>query len=197
MSTATLGGMRLEALRWQRLFGDLDGAFEAALRAEFDAEVADRTRAERIRIGLLDRLRAATGRQVTVSLDGAGSLAATVLQVGAGWALLDAGGIEVLLNAVAIVSIAGLGAAGAEPLPPDSIESRLGLGYVLRGLARDRTRVVATLRDGSTLTGTIDRVGADAVDVAEHRTNESYPAGGAAAWRSVPFTAIALVRTAP
>ena len=189
--------MRLEALRWQRLFGDLDGAFEAALRAELDAEVADRTRAEWIRIGLLDRLRAATGRQVTVSLDGAGSLAATVLQVGAGWALLDAGGIEVLINAVSIVSIAGLGATGAEPLLPNSIESRLGLGYVLRGLSRDRTRVVATLRDGSTLTGTIDRVGADAVDIAQLRTNEPDPAGGAAVWRSVPFTAIALVRTAP
>jgi hypothetical protein len=180
--------------RWEQLFADLDAEFEAGLQAELDAEIAERARAELNRIGLLDRLRAATGRPVTVTVDGAGTVVATVHRVGAGWAVLDAGGVDVLLNATAIVSVAGLAATGAQSLPDVGVDSRLGLGFVLRGLARDRSPIVVRLRDGTALGGTLERVGADAVDIAEHRSGEPYPGGGRGPVRSVPFAAISLVR---
>jgi hypothetical protein len=181
-------------VRWDQLFADLDAEFEAGLQAELDAEIAERARIELSRIGLLDRLRAATGRPVTITVDGVGALVATVSQVGDGWALLESGGVEVLLNAAAIVSVAGLSAAGARASPSPEIDSRLGLGFVLRGLARDRARIIAQLRDGSALGGTLHRVGADAVDIAEPVSGEPDPTSGRGAIRSVPFAAISLVR---
>jgi hypothetical protein len=184
-------------MRWDQLFADLNAEFEAGLQAELEAEIAERARAEFSRIDLLDRLRAATGRSVTISVDGAGTLVATVGQVGAGWALLEAGGVEILLNAAAIVSVAGLSNGGAQALPSHSVESRLGLGFVLRGLARDRSRIIAQLRDGDALGGSVDRVGADAVDIAEHPPGESYRVSARGVVRSVPFAAISLVRIGP
>jgi diacylglycerol kinase family enzyme len=51
------------AVRWDELFGDLEAQWQAQLRRELDAEVADRTRRERAAIALADRL-AAQGRRV-------------------------------------------------------------------------------------------------------------------------------------
>jgi hypothetical protein len=181
-------------VRWEQLFADLEAEFDAGLRAELDAEIAERVRAELTRVGMLDRLRAVTGRPVTITLDGAGTISATVRRVGAGWAVLDSAGPDVLINAAAIISVTGLAPAAADPLPEEGVESRLGLGFVLRGLARDRCQVVVRLRDGGLLRGTVDRVGADVADIADHASGEPYPARGGVVVRSVPFAAMSMVR---
>ena len=45
-------------MRWERLFGDLEGQWEAEARRDLDQEVADRTRRERATVGLFERLAA-------------------------------------------------------------------------------------------------------------------------------------------
>jgi hypothetical protein len=65
----------------------------------------------------------------------------------------------------------------------------------LRGIARDRSvvRIDLTGTDGA-LDGTIDRVGADFVDVAEHPPGEPRRRGNVRSSVLVPTAAIAAVR---
>jgi hypothetical protein len=125
------------------------------------------------RLGLADRARAASGASVTVGLGAAGTTSGRLVRSGPGWWLLEVGhGGDVLLPTAALQWVAGLPALATDPEQVDRVEQRLGLGYVLRGIARDRSPVTLVLRDAATLAGTIDRVGADFVDLAEHPVGE-------------------------
>jgi hypothetical protein len=183
-------------VRWERLFGDLEAQLEAAERAELDDEVADRTRREVARTELVDRLRAATGSRLDVTLRGTGVVTATVERVGADWVLLAESHRATLLAPVAaITSVRNLGRAAAAP--PDEVARRLDVRFVLRGLARDRAAVALLLDDGAALTGTIDRVGADHLDLAEHPLDVPRRTGLVPAVRTVPLAALTAVRSAP
>ena len=72
--------------------------------------------------------------------------------------------------------------------------ARLGLGSALRALARDRARVTVHLVDGSAVAGTIDRVGADFLEVRD-RSGEAAGARPPAV-RTVATVAIAVIRAA-
>ena len=182
-------------MRWEALFADLDGQLEAAAAEEHAAEVADRSRREVARLHLADRAALAAGAQLSVSVTGAGTLAGLLLRSGPGWWLLAAAGGEALVCTEAIGWVAGLPALAAEPESASPVERQWGLGYVLRAIARDRAGVTVVLRDGSTVTGTIDRVGADFVDVAEHAPGEWRRPGSVRGARTVPFAAMAVLRS--
>jgi hypothetical protein len=81
-------------MRWDDLFADLAAQWEAETRRELDAEVADRTRRERARVGLHERLAAAGQQVVTVALRSGARVTGRVVDVGDGWLLLraEAGG---------------------------------------------------------------------------------------------------------
>jgi hypothetical protein len=101
---------------------------------------------------------------------------------------------DVLVLAPAILSgrrvpVAAL-AAAANP----SVADRLDVGHVLRMIARDRVGVTVLLRDGSRLAGTIDRVGADFLDLAEHLVGEPRRARQVSGLRMVAFAGLAAVR---
>jgi hypothetical protein len=182
-------------VRWERLFEDLEAQLDAADRDEFAAEVADRTRREVALIGLLDRFRAAVGRPVELTVEGAGTLRGVLRRVGSGWVLLDlAPQPEVLVTARGILAVRGLGVAAAEPAKVGAVDSQLDFGYVMRAVARDRAQVSLMLRTGSSLSGTVDRVGADFVDLAEHDVGAPRRAGELRALRTVAFAAISVVR---
>lgn len=168
---------------------------EAAEQAERAAEAADLRRLEVSRTTLAQRLAGAVGANVTLSVEGAGQLPGVLTQVGAGWALMKAtAGVETLVALSAVVSIANLPAAtGPEA---DDLEDGLGLGFVLRRLARDRLTVTLVARTGETCTGTIDRVGSDFLDVAEHAADRPRRPGEVLRVRSLPFGALAVVRPA-
>ncbi|MBV9290881.1 MAG: hypothetical protein JO222_00395 [Frankiales bacterium] len=181
-------------MRWEALFGDLEAQLEAADAAELAGEVADRARWEAGQQSIADRLRAAAGQRLTIGLAGAGVLEGTVDGVGPDWVLLrDAGRSELLAAAAAVLWVSGLGPHAA-PAPDDGVSERLGLGYALRVIARDRSPVTLALRDGTVFSGTLDRVGSDFVDLAEHPAGEPRRAGNVRGLRTISLAALALVR---
>ena len=181
-------------MRWKALFDDLEAQAEAAAAAELEGEVRDRTRRELGLLGVRDRLRPAQGYELSVAVHGAGTVTGRLLDTGPDWVLLDErAGRELLVPLSAVLSVGGLGRR-AEQRGRDEVGRRLDLRWALRGLARDRAPVQVLLRDGSSLAGTLDRVGADYVDLAEHPQGEARRPAAVQGVRLVPLSALALVR---
>mgnify|MGYP000228439741 CR=1 FL=1 len=165
-------------MRWDSLFADLEAQLDAATTHGLDAEVAERVRIEVGALTLADRLRghldASPGTPLTFRLLGASVLRGVVRDVGRDMCLLTAdGGSQVLLPLRAVAMVAGLGRPAR--VEASVVQRRLGLRNALRGLARDRATVRVMTLNGE-VTGTVDRVGADHLDIADrHRTEVSAP----------------------
>lgn len=174
-------------MRWEMLFADLEGQLDAARSAAVRFDVAELTRAERARVHLVDRLRASVGRDVRVhvadpTLHPLGVIEGRLVDAAVEWFLLTAGaGVQVLVPVGAVRAVRGL----TSQVAPDAgaVERRLGLGHVVRALARDRADV-QVLTDAGVLAGRVDAVGADHLELA---------VGGSSWW--VPFAAVLLVRS--
>jgi hypothetical protein len=181
-------------VRWARLFDDLSGQLEAAEQADRAAESAELRRLELSRVTLADRFAGAVGSTVTLSVQGVDPLTGVLTQVGRDWVLLQKAGTESLIAFSAIAAVTELPVA---PGPPTAgVDRSLGLGFVLRGLARDRAPVSVVMRAGTTFTGTIDRVGADFLDLAEHAADRPRRADAVQRVCTLPFAALAVVRPA-
>jgi hypothetical protein len=184
-------------MRWEQLFADLEAQAGEQEAAEEQAEEASRARAEYGRVLLADRLRGALGQEVSLSCRGAGELAGRLVDVGVDWLLVvDGQQREVLVAAGAVCAVAGLGAVTAPASPVGEVARRLDLRRALRGLARDRAAVSCLLEDGSLLSGTVDRVGADFLELAEHPLDQPRRRAAVRAVRAVPLAAVVAVRTA-
>jgi hypothetical protein len=189
-------------MRWQSLFDDLEAQLGAAEAAELAGEIADRYRTELARVRVADRFAAAAGAPVALAVPGAGLVRGSVVDAGEDWVLLAEGaGREALVPLRAVLSASGVPPAAAEPAadPGDArrrVAKALDLRWALRGLARDRATVAAVLVDGTVLSGTLDRVAADHVDLALHAPGELRRAGAVRDVRLVPLGAVALVRSA-
>lgn len=184
-------------MRWDDLFGDLEAQLDAAEAAELDGEVADRTRRESALLTLADRLGGSMGGRVGLHVLGAGRVDGRLVEVSAEWVLLTgAGDGQVLVPMAAVQTVSGLAPTThrTAAAPSGGQRVRLGLGVALRAIARDRLPVVVHLTGGGTVEGTVERVGADFLEVTEHPVGEVRPRR-AGAVRTVPFAALALVRS--
>src|SRR3954452_8360369 len=183
-------------MRWEQLFADLEAQAAEQEAAAEQAEEASRARAEYGRLRLADRLRGAAGQQLSLSCRGAGELSGRLVDVGVDWLLLvDIQAREVLVAADAVTAVAGLVAMTAPAGDEGEVARRLDLRRALRGLARDRATVSCLLEDGVTLTGTVDRVGADFVELAEHPVDQPRRRAAVTGVRAVPLWAVVAVRT--
>jgi hypothetical protein len=184
-------------MRWQRLFADLSAQWEEAEASAERADSASRARAEFGSVLLADRLRGAEGARVVLRCRGAGQVAGMITDVGADWILLtDDRGAELLVAAPAVLAVTGLGRVTAAPSEEGAVRARLDLRWAVRGLARDRSVVRLVLADGAAITGTIDRVGADFCEVAEHAPDEARRGSAVQGVTAVALSALAVVRTA-
>ncbi len=182
-------------MRWKGLFDDLEAQAEALAKGELDAEVRDRIRRENALVRLADRLAPSVGATVQVGVHGAGLLHGVLLDTGVDWLLLEeTGGREVLVPALSLTSVGGASARAQAADADGAVGKRLDLRWALRGLARDRAGLAVALRDGSTLGGTLDRVGADFVELAQHGTGEARRESAVQGVRLLPIEGIALLR---
>jgi len=182
-----------DRMRWEQLFEDLEAFAEATERQTFDADVADRGRAERAALALTDRLRAHVEGELTFRLLGGDRVRARLLDLGADWALLDDGG-HVVLPLAAVSAVEGLSRLAAPTT--QALPRTVRITVVLRRLGRDRAPVRIAMLDGAVLTGTIDRVGADHLDLALHAPDEARRAGSVRGVAVVRLAALAHVRAA-
>ncbi len=177
-------------MRWQRFFDDLEGMFDWRNRPA-DAELADLTRRELARVSLLDRLLDHDG-PLELVIAGGQVLRGPVAEAGQGWVMVRHGRQRhVIVPFGAILEITGLGRRAGVG---GDISRRLTLAHVVRGLARHRCVVAVEDIGGRRRTGTIDVVGADFFELAEHPVEQPRRRAHVVAARVVPFTALACLQ---
>jgi hypothetical protein len=183
-------------MRWQQLFADLGAQFDEVEAVAERAEASSRARAEVGGVHLVERLGGAVGATIAVRCRGAGQLSGTLVDVGSDWLLVEEdAGREALIAGAAVSAVAGLGRRTAAA-DGSVVRARLDLRRAVRGLARDRSAVQVVLCDGFSLTGTVDRVGADFVELAEHPLEEPRRAGAVRGVQAVALAAVAVIRSA-
>jgi hypothetical protein len=186
-------------MRWDALFADLEAQLYAAGRLALESEANERARMDQAALTLADRLRGQLGAPLRVRLSGGLAFAGGLAHVGSAWIVLDEPGRSVLIALSAVQLVEGLGRPAAPEDP--GRQRRLGLGSALRALARDRQDVALYLASGPegsfhTITGTIDRVGKDFLEMAAVPWGEARRAGNVRGVYAVPFTAVAALASA-
>lgn len=196
-------------MRWERLFDDL----EAQAAAEWEAERAlldsesERLRVSRLTLReRLQALRDPLGRRdaIRLEVEGWGARLGRIVSVGVDWLAVELPDGPSLLGIVPQEALRDLRLSHADLLASarvtggsasagEALAQRVALGFVLRDLARRRVAVQIHLRSGAALTGTIDRAGADHLDLAEHDAAVARHPDAVAAHRIIPFAAIAAV----
>ena len=205
-----VGGLQCR-VRWDRLFADLEARFEDLADEQAAAEQADRDRVATGAVTLVQRLGGAVGQPVRVAVIGGSRHDGVLRRIGHDFLLVeDDAGRDVLISLVAVAAVGGLTARTAPPSPDRP--TRLDLRRALRSIARDRAVVALSIGSGAVgsggsasdgspvvteLVGTLDRVGADFLEVAIHPVGEPRRAGLVRGVSLVPLTAVRVVRTIP
>jgi len=202
-------------MRWDDLFDDLESQLEHGLSAE---EVDLQAEEERLRLGRLrlrDRLvslhaaaSAEAGYTVRLALVSGELIVVRPAAFGRDWMsgeLLGDPSGRVARHPQFILPLAEIGSLrltreqvrmslARRPVPATpSLAERLGLPFVLRDLCRRRTAVEVMLHSGRA-TGTIDRVGHDHFDLAEHEPGSPRRESLVTGMQVVPFSQLVMVR---
>jgi hypothetical protein len=191
-------------MRWDQLFDDLEAQFDDLADAEMRAELGDRQRVAAGAISMVERLSGASGRQVRCRTAAGITLAGRLSRVGPDWLLIEESpGRDAVLAMRAVTAIEGLSAATGPAMT--GLDLRLNLRHAARGLARDRSPVSMVVSGGvgepaglyTEITGTLDRVGADFMELAVHAPWEPRRNASVRSVVLIPLTAIVLIRAVP
>lgn len=192
-------------MRWDRFFEDLEDQLDSEWEAERAALDTEAERLRLARIPLRDRLVVlAETADVAIGLeltDGT-TLSGTVTRVGSDWvAVTVEGGSSGTVWIVPLAAVATMALATQQLLgsvrgahPGGALAQRMSLGFVVRDLVRRRIPVTVHLVTGRALSGTIDRAGADHLDLALHEIGAVRRADQVRGFRIVPFAAVAAMR---
>ena len=184
-------------MRWDALFNDMEAQFVESDKLSMEAEISERVRADAAGIGVADRIRGSVGTLVKVHLESGAILEGILSYAGADAVVLSDRRQQVLIPHSAVSTYTGLGRFSVGE--PSAVRRRIGLSNALRALARDRSELTVTLRGrdirDSGLTGVIDRVGLDHIDVAVVRPGEARRASDVGQVSTIPFSALAAIRS--
>ncbi|MGB5952894.1 MAG: hypothetical protein WBG57_10350 [Ornithinimicrobium sp.] len=185
-------------MRWTRLFDDLEAQLVALEQAELEEEVAESTRSQRGSLLMLEALTADVGRRLRIEALGIGRVEGHLTEVGSDWCMIEtavhgpARRRSVLMSMPAIQSVTGL--SGAVDQRQGVSGRRFDMRSALRALARDRAMVRIHLASGTTVSGTIDRVGRDHIDLADHPEDAPRRASAVRHMTTVPTWALCALR---
>jgi hypothetical protein len=181
----------------RRVFDELEVEFEAGLRREAEQEAVAAVRAELGTTVLWEQLARRVGNEAGV-LAGARSFRGSVIASYPEFLVLRAAdGSEHLIRYGPAISVA------LPPEPPDLRPTpplaarRYQFALALRELARRREPVRLELGDGTRFDGTIEAVGSDYLEVAEHDPGEARRRAAVRARRFVGFAAVVAVTLPP
>jgi hypothetical protein len=196
-------------MRWDNLFDDLESQLEQELGAEDIDLLAEEERLRLGRLGLRDRLRAmmpasSPSEPVRMLLVDGSRISIAMGAVGRDWIAGELCG-DAQRTPSCVIPIAGISACFPTPAQTavslddgaeagvGSLAGRLGLPFVLRDLCRRRAALqVRTRRD--LVHGTIDRVGRDHLDLAEHEPGVARRDRAVRAIRLLPLAELVLVK---
>jgi len=191
-------------MRWEQLFDDLEARFDDLADAEMMAELADRQRVAAGAISMVERIAGAVGRPIRFRTTAGLTVTGNLQKVGPDWVLVhEAPGRETVVALAATTMIEGLSAATGPALK--GVELRLNLRHAMRGLARDRSPIALVVAGGvgeptslhTEVTGTVDRVGADFLEMALHAPWEPRRTASVRSVVLVPLGSVVLVRALP
>jgi len=180
-----------ETVRWDRLFDDLEAQLRLDEVRARGAETADRTRHERSQLDLQARLLANVGNGAVGLRLPTGTVAGRLDDVGPDWLLMEHDNRATIVSLAAVRSVTGL-QRGART--PSVVARRFALGAALRVVSRDRAVVELVDIEGRALTGTIDVLGADHLELAQHPSDASRREPNIVGRLLVPLWALAWVR---
>ena len=181
----------------QRVFDELEAEFDAGLRREAEQEAVAAVRAELGSTVLWEQLARRIGSDAVVLAGARTFRGATVASYPEFLVLRADDGTEHLIRYGPAVSVA----LPAEPPTlrptPNPAARRHQFALALRELARRREPVRVELADGTSCDGTIEAVGSDYLEVAEHELGEARRRVAVRARRFVGFEAVVAVTIPP
>jgi hypothetical protein len=177
------------AARFDAMLAGILAEAEAADTASFDADIAEVERAARGELRLLDRLRAQD--HVVVEVMGAGVVSGDVAAVGRDVVVLAAQDGDWAVAVWGIGAVIDPATGSREATLPSE---RLGLAAVARAWARQRCVVRIVRLNATPLDGTIDAVGHDYLDLAEHDPGEARRPEAVRRRAMIPLGSIAAIR---
>ncbi|MGM9472076.1 hypothetical protein ACS5PJ_08735 [Pseudarthrobacter sp. YS3] len=184
-------------MRWDALFSDMEAQFAEGSTLEVEAEISERARIEASSVALADRLRGSVNSHVAVHLLCGRIFEGTLSHAAADALVLTEVRHQILIPYGAVARYTGLGRISLAE--PSQVRRRIGLSSALRGLARDRSELVVTLRGGPEgdrgLSGVIDRVGSDFFDVALVSPGEARRASQVRQVATIPFESLGAIRS--
>ena len=183
-------------MRWTDLFDDLEAQLAAQEAAQVQGEVAEHTRAALGRVSLTERFLADLGVRVRLTLRGGLVVDGALREVASDWLVIQddsaARPREVLVVTATILNVSGL--SGRSDVGRRSrVERSLDLRQALRALSRDRALVRAQDLEGGVTLGTIDRVGADHLDLSQHPDDLPRRDRDVSSVVSIPYQALVCV----
>lgn len=195
-------------MRFDLLFDDLEGQLEAQLAVEGAQQRGEEERLRAARTTLRERLALVAGPAgagIRLRLIDGSAVELTPATVGRDWLAAELpGGGECVIPLAAIASVSFTAAqvqASRERMPepkpgaPGALAGKIGIGVVLRDLARRRVPLdVLSRAEPAPMHGTIDRVGADHLDLAVHERDAVRRESSVLEHRVVALAAITQLR---